>query len=312
VIALLLGLWGMIQWFGNVSYGSGEGDVGVRAGVRLTTGGTGQLQGGEFAYPVAIILCFAVLAFGEIRSRLWRAILIAALVLNLTCCLVTFERSFWLDTFAGIAFVLAFTARGWRRIRALAIVGAVAVSAFVALSVFSPSTLTTAVQRFNSIGSYSSDNSVRYRVVESQFVYQRVRAHPLFGSGLGATIYWGQPWEQVPPTTRHFAHDGYLFLAWKVGIPAAALLLALLMLAVPVRGPRNEELLSVAVRRGAQGSILGLLLATITFTTFNQLGIMPVLGVLLALAISPMTRPTAGPVAERRRNQVSAGPIAVG
>ena len=38
------------------------GDVGVRAGVALTSNGTGQLQGGEFAFPAAIVLCFAALA----------------------------------------------------------------------------------------------------------------------------------------------------------------------------------------------------------------------------------------------------------
>jgi O-antigen ligase len=287
VTALLLGAWGMIQWFGHVSYGA-EGDVGVREGVRLTSGGRGQLQGGEFGYPAAVVLCFAALAFGNIRSRLWRGVLLAAIVLNAASCLVTFERSFWLDTVAGLAFVIAFTARGWQRIRILAAAGAAAVAAFVALSLFAPGTLTTARERFSSIGSYASDSSVRYRVVESKFVYQRIRAHPLEGSGLGATIFWGQPWSQRPPTSRHFAHDGYLWLAWKVGLPAAALVFALLMLAVPPLRVRNEEVLSVAVRRGAQGAIAGLLLATITFTTFNQLAIVPVLGVLLALAISPM------------------------
>jgi hypothetical protein len=287
VTALLLGAWGMLQWFGHVSYGA-EGDVGVRAGVRLTSAGVGQLQGGEFGYPVAVVLCFAALAFGNIRSRRWRAVLLAALALNAASCLVTFERSFWLDTVAGLTFVVAFTARGWQRIRILAAAGAAAVSALVALSLFAPATLTTAKQRFSSIGSYASDSSVRYRVVESGFVYRRTQAHPLEGSGLGATIFWGQPWSQRSPTSRHFAHDGYLWLAWKVGIPAAALLFAMLFLAVPPLRVRDEEVLSVAVRRGAQGAIAGLLLATITFTTFNQLAIVPVLGVLLAVAISPL------------------------
>jgi hypothetical protein len=305
VAALLLGAWGMLQWFGHFSFGA-AGDVGVRPGVRLTSSGGGQLQGGEFGYPVAIILCLAALAYGNIRSWLWRATLLVALALNAASCLVSFERSFWLDTLAGLAFVLVFTARGQRRIKILAFVSAATVSALVALSMFAPATLTTAQQRLTSLGGYASDSSVRYRVVESGFVYDRIRAHPLEGSGLGATIFWGQPWARVPPKTRNYSHDGYLWLAWKVGIPAAALLVALLVLAVPARSARGEEMLSVALRRGAQGAIVGLLVATITFPSFSQLSIAPVIGLLLALAISPMTAPAAALAAERRRHQAPA------
>jgi hypothetical protein len=310
VAALLLGAWGMLQWFGHFDLGA-AGDVGVRAGVRLTSGGTGQLQGGEFGYPVAIILCFGALAYGNIRSWLWRSILLAALALNVASCLVTFERSFWFDSLAGLAFVLAFTARGRRRINVLAATSTAAVFALVTLALFAPTTLKTAKERFNSISSYASDSSVRYRVVESEFVYARIRVHPVEGSGLGATIFWGRPWAQVPPTTRHFSHDGYLWLAWKVGIPGAALLVALLVLAVAGRRARGEELLSVALRRGAQGAIVGLLVATIFFPSFGQLSISSVIGLLLALAISPMTASAAALATERRRHQAPAPAISV-
>jgi hypothetical protein len=290
VAALMLGAWGTLQWFGNFAFGS-AGDVGVRQGVRFTTTGSGQLQGGEFAYPVAIVGCFAALAYGNLRSLFWRILIGVALALNALACLVTFERSFWADALAGLGFVLMFTAIGRRRATVLAATAAAAVAALVALSLFAPTIVTTAHQRLSSIGSYASDDSVRYRVVESGFVYDRINAHPLTGSGLGATIFWGQPWAQVPPTTRNYSHDGYLWLAWKIGVPAAAVLVALLVLAVVPRRVRGEDVLSVAVRRAAQGAILGLLVATITFPSFSQLGIAPVIGLLLALAVSPIPAP---------------------
>jgi uncharacterized membrane protein len=53
---------------------------------------------------------------------------------------------------------------------------------------------------------------------------------------------------------------------------------------------QRESELSNAVRRGAQGAILGLLIATVTFPSFSQLSIAPVMGVLLALAVSPEIR----------------------
>ncbi len=288
VAAFLLGAWGMVQWFGHFSFGA-AGDVGVRPGVRLTSGGSGQLQGGEFAFPVAMVICFAALAFGSIRSKLWRALLAAAIALNAASCLVTFERSFWLDALAGVAFVLALGPSG-RRLKVFAALIAAAVLALGTLSAISPTTLTTAHQRLISIGSYTSDSSVRYRVVESGFVEDRINAHPLAGSGLGATIFWGQPWARVAPKVQHYSHDGYLWLAWKLGVPAAALLVLLLVGTLFGKIGRDEEPLSAALRRGAQGAIVGLLIATVTFPSFSQLSITSAIGLLLALAVSPVPR----------------------
>jgi O-antigen ligase len=289
VVALTLGAWGMIQWFGAFEFGA-AGDVGVRAGVAQTGSSGGQLQGGEFAYPVAIILCFAVLVLGGISSWFWRALLICALALNLAACLVTFERSFWLDALAGLLFV-AITAAGFKRLKVLSILAGVATITVVALSLFAPSTLTTAEQRFRSLSGYGSDPSVRYRVVESGFVYERIRAHPVSGSGLGATIFWGQPWARTTPKTRNYSHNAYLWLAWKVGLPAAALLVSLLGLSLLSRAAPREEELSLVLRRGAQGAIVGLLLASTTFPSVSQLSITAVIGMLLALAISPQSAP---------------------
>lgn len=285
VVAILLGLWGMLQWVGHFTFGA-AGDVGVRSGVRLTSGGVGQLQGGQFAFPVALVVCFAVLAFGEARSRLVRTGLILAIVLNAASCLVTFERSFWLDALLGLAFVLV-TGPAARRLKVLAVVVAVGAVAFTALATASPATVTTARQRLESIGSYASDDSVRYRLVESRFVSQQVRAHPMTGAGLGATIFWGQPWAKVPPKVQHYSHDGYLWLAWKIGVPGAALLVLMIALAPLSRAPRDEEVLSRAMRRGFHGALLGLLLATVTFPSFSQLGIAPAMGLMIAIAISP-------------------------
>jgi hypothetical protein len=285
LLALGLGAWGMLQWFGGFSFGA-AGDVGVRAGVAQTSAGGGQLQGGEFAYPVAIVLCFAMLVLGDVCSWLWRSILIAALALNVASCLVTFERSFWLDALAGLAFVLV-TARGARRLRVLVVLASTAAAAFIVLSLLAPSTLTTARQRLDSIGGYGSDPSVRYRVVESRFVTERIRAHPIAGSGLGASIFWGQPWAQTTPKSKHYSHDGYLWLAWKMGIPAALLLVSMLVASIFSRPVVLEESSSIVLRRSAQGAIVGLLVATITFPSFSQLSIMAVIGLLLALATSP-------------------------
>jgi hypothetical protein len=89
----------------------------------------------------------------------------------------------------------------------------------------------------------------------------------------------------VPARAYTFSHDGYLWLAWKIGIPAAVLLFVLLARAVFFRAPPQERRLDRALRTGAQGSLAGLLLATVTFSSFSALSITAVVGVLMALSL---------------------------
>ena len=191
-LGLLLGVSGILQWTFDLGFGE-AGGFGVRQGVALTTTGIGQLQGGLFAYPVAVLLSLAALSSRHIRSGPVRWLTVAVLVLNCADLLLTFERTLWIATLAGAAVLLARAGTRARRSAVRWVPGGIAVL-LVAVAL-SPGTFTTAVQRFESVGDYASDNSVRYRLVESEHVLARVYAHPLTGSGLGATVYWGRPWE---------------------------------------------------------------------------------------------------------------------
>ena len=70
IVLLFLGAalaaWGLAQWLLEVEYNGS--DFGVREGVGLTSAGTGQLQGGLFVYPVAVIFSFAVLVSGRLHG----------------------------------------------------------------------------------------------------------------------------------------------------------------------------------------------------------------------------------------------------
>jgi hypothetical protein len=287
VLGLVLGLWGIAQWTMHIDFG-GAGDFGVRQGVSLTTGGVGQLQGGLFVYPVAVLLSLAALMSGTIESRRARVLTVAVLVLNFADLLLTYERTFWIATVLGAVFLLARSGRAARRR-----VGRWAPAALVGLAVtiaLTPSTFVTAEQRLLSVSQYSSDKSVHYRVVESEHVLAKIRAHPLTGSGLGATIFWGRPEEGVPPQAYNYSHDGYLWLSWKVGIPGALLLLALMATAALWRAEPDVEPLFLAVRRGSQASLLMLLVVSATFPVFNSLQITVLAGLLLAIAAMPGVR----------------------
>lgn len=289
-LGLLLGAWGFLQWFTGLAFSSSGGDFGVRPGVTYSSA-EGQLQGGLYAFPVAVLLSLATLLSG-VRSARVKALLVAVLLLNTVSLLLTYERTFWVATVLGALFVIA---RGDRSSRARVLFWApmLIVVLFVGLSTLSPGTLPAARERLLSLGQYENDPSVRYRITEARQVAAEIEGRLLTGSGLGATVYWGRPHDRVPPREFVFSHNGYLWLAWKLGIPGAVLLVACIAAAL-WRIPVSDERLSRAVAIGAQAALAMALIASITFPSFEFLSITAVMGVLLALAVRVPTVQTGG------------------
>ena len=290
-VGLGVGLWGVLQYVLSFDFASSS-DAGVRPGVRFTSTGRGQVQGGLFAFPVATVIAFAVLVSGQVRAASLRIALLAVIGLNVVSMLLTYERTFWVATTLALVFV-ALKAGRLKRVKALLIgVGAVVLT-LATLATLAPREFTSARERLLSLGQYASDSSVRQRVVESRHVLGRIAAHPIAGSGLGASIWWGRPWESVPPRSNTYAHNGYLWLAWKLGLPAAVLLSALLLAGVMRRGPPTGGPLFHAVRNGAQAGLLVLLVAMVTFPSVTSLAITPTMGLLLAICAAPLAPVTA-------------------
>jgi O-antigen/teichoic acid export membrane protein len=283
-VGLVVGLWGLVQWTVDIPFTASE-DAGVREGVRLTSAGRGQIQGGLFAFPVVVVIGVAALLSQEVRSQEARGALALVVALNAADLVLTYERTFWVATLLALA-MLALRVSPAQRLRALTMGAALIAVALAAMAVAAPRDLTAARERLVSIGSYGSDLSVRYRLTESRHVIDQIRAQPLFGSGLGATVLWGRAYEGVRPTTESFAHNGYLWLAWKLGAPGAGLLVLLIGVAVLWRRPRGPTTLE-AIRGGAQAALVLLLLASLTFPAFEALGITAVMGLLVALAFAP-------------------------
>jgi hypothetical protein len=182
--------------------------------------------------------------------------------------------------------VVALRATRPQRLRAVTMAAALIAVVLAGMAAAAPRDLTAARERLVSLGHYGSDLSVRYRLTESRHVLEEIGAQPLIGSGLGATILWGRAYEGVRPSTESFAHNGYLWLAWKLGAPAAALLLVLLGASVLWRRPRGPTTLE-SMRGGAQAALVLLLLASVTFPAFEALGITAVMGLLVALCFAP-------------------------
>lgn len=284
-IGMAVGLWGLAQWVLQVPYTT-SGDVGVRPGVDLTSSGHGQLQGGMYAFPIVVILTWAALVAGRYTVRWIHWTLIVILLLNGMCLILTFERSLWGGAVLGCA-VVAFTSgpearRSGLKWAAAGLVGLVLVAAV------SPRQARTAVERLLSIAQVQTDTSFTSRVVESRAVSEATSGRPFTGSGLGATITWGQQ-DTFATVTTPFSHNGYLWLAWKIGVPAAVFVVAVIVAAILRRSRGDESPQWRALRRGSQASLAALLVIGMVFPPFNVLGITAAMGFLAAVCCSKET-----------------------
>ena len=282
-VGIAVGIYGLLQYFELLTFFA-EGQAGLREGVRFTSGGKGQIQGGLFAFPIGVLIGFAVLTSGTVRSRAGQIALLALVGLNAIGLLLTYERTFWLATFLGLA-LIAVRSGFAQRLRVVVLVFGLVLVLAPVMSTVAPGALSAASERLLSLNQYGSDDSVRYRLQEGRHVIDKIQAHPIVGWGLADEVFYGLPWLQTPPTAEAFAHNGYLWLAWKLGIPGALLLLAVIAWAIVARPPPGIDPLYRAVRLGAQASLLLMTVISITFPSFAALNITAVGGVLLALCL---------------------------
>lgn len=282
-IGITLGLWGLAQVVLHVAYTSG-GDVGVRPGIdQIAAAGGGQLQGGLYAFPVAVSMSFAALLSPPSRSSIVRALIAVAFALNCVCVLLTYERSIWIATAVGC--VVAAVRSGRRAWPAATGWLALIAAGLLAYVVVSPGTRTAAVNRVESVFSLSGQSSSQAREVESAAVLRAIRRDPIAGQGFGATVTWGKR-NVFATKTTNFTHEGYLWLAWKVGVPFALMLVGLLWFAALRRVRHRGEQSTAAFYGGAHAALLASLLVCVTFPEFNALGITAVLGLLTAACLA--------------------------
>lgn len=283
-LGLALGLWGLAQWVFQVDYSSVSGDVGVRPGIdQVASVGGGQLQGGLFAYPVAVTLSYAALLSKAVELPWARALLATVFGLGAICALVTYERTIWGATVIGCVVVTLALRRRERReaVRWAAFAAGLAL-AFMALGAGS---LDAATGRVGSLLTLRSDTAVTSRAVESRAVVGEIRSAPVLGAGLGASVTWGRR-DTFATTTTTYVHEGYLWLAWKLGVPLAALVIAFLAIAAFRPVPLYHDAALRVAHIGCRASLFALLVACVTFPVLDTLGITAVIGVLTAVCVA--------------------------
>ena len=279
-IGLAIGAGGFAQWLLAVDFAA-AGDAGIRPGVDETSGGRGQLQWALYAYPVAVTLSYTALVSGRVRSLEARWLLAAIFLLNSLSLLLTFERTFWAATAiaCGVATLASGREARYAAAKWVPLGAVVLVTALAGLG-----ELRTATERLVSVAGYATDESLEHRKVETRAVIEEIKGNPFTGSGFGSTVTWGEEGVFAIQTTT-YAHNGYLWLAWKTGIPTAALIVLLIAIAAlwPRPPPREDHL--AVLRTGSQAALFGLLLICVTFPAFNSYGITAVMGLMVAVCL---------------------------
>jgi hypothetical protein len=132
-------------------------------------------------------------------------------------------------------------------------------------------------ERIISVTSAGSDFSIQSRVTESKVLLEQyIATSPIIGNGYGVFFKFLDP---ITATTynTNFVHNGYIWSMFKLGIPLALMLLALLLYPVVrllVVIPRRDAGFTRALAAGAVGYIAASLLVHMTSNLFGQISTM--------------------------------------
>lgn len=169
---------------------------------------------------------FFSLILSLLKMKLISRILLWGLAGASTAALiVSFSRSFWIIIMFGVLLMLFYLNLKHRKIL-LTGLAFITVSGIIAFfSIFqekSTAMIEILVDRLQSTGKGKSDVSVQLRLIEYEEALKGIRANPWFGNGMGKKINYYEPNLHFNVTT-HNIHSGYLFAAYRFGIPMSLL-----------------------------------------------------------------------------------------
>jgi O-antigen ligase len=206
--------------------------------------------------------------------------------------LLTFARGFWVGAFAGtlVVMLLSPATIRWRMLKLSAVMLVVAGFASYVFSGGIVGRLLESVgDRMLSSGKSLGDISLRARFIESQALIDRILPSPLIGNGLGARYSFYNVLQHTTSTTT-YAHNGYLYLLFKLGLAGTGLLVVwfLKLLTVAWAGSRSTtgRPFMTAMIRASAGVLCGLLIITITSNVFIERESLLIVAIIGALVVS--------------------------
>ncbi|GAB1371441.1 hypothetical protein MASR1M45_15030 [Candidatus Kapaibacterium sp.] len=176
-------------------------------------------------YTAAAIFAF-ILAFSQ-RKKVNELFVIALTSIYIVYLISTFSRTFWLILGASII-LMFFLLPATKKILFMTYLGVIAVVLFLAAALFMKGqaelVLGVAFTRFESTSEGKKDISLIARFAEWEELYGHIVDNPLGGNGLAKSFSFYFP---INLRSRHTTtiHNGYLWLAYRTGIPLSLLFL---------------------------------------------------------------------------------------
>lgn len=213
---------------------------------------------------------------------------LSLLALSAVGILLTFGRTTWGTALLGMAVVVYLLGlrRSWPMLLWSLLGSTLALAMLIAVK---PAMLDALVARATSVEKeIEYGSSAAWRYYEAEKVLPQIADHPILGLGLGAAYRRPAPSDALPEQVRYI-HNGYLFVASKLGLPALALLLWCLgvVFVWSWRGAGAEPDPELrGVHAAVCSGVLGVLLASVTEPHLMRDSSLAYVGVLTGLAVA--------------------------
>jgi O-antigen ligase len=180
----------------------------------------------------ALLLTIGASSLGVLRHRIF----VPLFVLLVMGILLTFGRT----TFAVVALCVAVIV-AWLNLKAMPRLAALSLAFLVVLGTLGytlkPASFDAVIYRMTSVSDeLRYGHSAGWRFQEADAMLPHIANYPLTGLGLGAD-YKGVSGSSAHPDLNRYMHNGYLYMAGKMGVPALLLFL-LMMVAILLIGRR--------------------------------------------------------------------------
>lgn len=177
----------------------------------------------------------SVFAFGfgiMQRNIFYKIILVSVSLLSASALITTFSRTFWVILL--IDFIVLFIYSKWKeKLKIVIYSSLIAIVFTVTIFTLFPNKADMFVvimeKRLFSASKGISDISVKARISESKSTLAKVEEYPLGGNGLAKPFAFYDPITMGTLRTMTI-HNGYIFLAYRMGIPMAILFLIVLII----------------------------------------------------------------------------------
>jgi O-antigen ligase len=165
-------------------------------------------------------------------KRIYRVSIWMISGLSLIGLIVSFSRTFWVFIILGIVIMLFFINNEQRKtlVAGLSIISLAGIIVF--FSVFEGKTKMMSMilsNRLMSTTKGTKDLSAYQRFIEYETVLKSVEENPMFGNGLGKTFNFYDPYLHLTQRPKN-VHNGYLYIAFRLGIPMLVVFLCFLMM----------------------------------------------------------------------------------